>query len=777
MLCLVGSGWGQAIPALSVPLLLPGAIAFDGQGNLFLAETNRHVIRRVDLTGAITTIAGNGTQGFSGDGGSAAAARLDSPTGIVVDTAGNVFIADSHNQRVRRIDAISGMMSTVAGNGLAGFGGDGGAATRARLDQPAALALDGSGNLFIADSRNHRIRQVAIATGVITTFAGSGLQGFSGDGGPAIAAPIDSPSGLAVDVTGNLYLADMHNHRVRKVSVAGLISTVAGTGNAGFAGDGGVAAKALLALPRGLSVDAAGNVYVADANNQRVRRIAIDGTMTTVAGDGTQTLSGDGGLAPASGLNTPRGTAISPAGLVTLADAGNERVRQINAADVIVTIAGLGAALQGSLMMASPSTMTYGTSLLTATLSTSGAATGGVTFFESVAMGTNTLGSTTLTNNVAVVSLPGLSAGVHQVFSRYSGDLSHAAAQSFVSQITVAPLSVTGSAVSTSIIYGQVVPVLTASLSGVLSQDAATVALVLSTAATTLSPVGSYSVNGALTGTAAGNYRLVPLIGAAVTIGKASSVATITSASTSVVAGTPLTFSMKVVSATSGTPTGTAAVLDGGALVATVPLSGGAASFATSALGIGSHALSLAYAGDGNFLESTATSLEIAVTLGATGDFVLALTGPSGQTIASGGAASFSFAAQTQGVALSSPIVLAASALPVGFTASFNPAYLPPGGAVTTFTLTVQTSKAAAANRAVAIFAGVVCSLLPFWWRRRFVGAVMLSCLLLAGCGDRVVTAGGSAALVSYPITVTGTATTPSGAILQHTALVTLSVQ
>ena len=363
-----------SVSALTVPLILPSAIVFDTAGNLYIAETGNHVIRKVDLTGNITTIAGTGTQGFSGDAGPATSATLDSPQGLALDTKNNLYIADTHNHRIRKLNLTTGIITTIAGTTTPGFSGDTALATAAQLNLPTALALDPANNLYLADTGNHRIRKITATTGIITTIAGTGTQGFSGDRGSATSAAIDSPTGLALDTDNNLYLADTHNHRIRKIAATtGIITTIAGTGTQGFSGDTTASTTATLALPHGITIDPAGNLYLADTHNHRIRRIdATTGIITTVAGDGTQAFAGDGGPAIAASLDTPRAAAVSPSTLLTLADTGNQRIRQLDAAPApattIHTIAGLGLTTPGALTLTAPSVIAYGTGQLTATL-------------------------------------------------------------------------------------------------------------------------------------------------------------------------------------------------------------------------------------------------------------------------------------------------------------------------------------------------------------------------------------------------------------------------
>ena len=521
-LCCLHSPAQTAVSAIATPLLLPSAIVFDAQGNLYVAETANHVIRKIDRSGNLTTIAGTGTQGFGGDGGPATAAQLDSPQGLALDANQNLYIADTHNHRIRKLSLTTGIINTVAGTGIAGFAGDHASATAAQLNLPTALALDAQQNLYLADTASHRVRKIDAVTGLITTVAGDGTQGFAGDNGLATAASIDSPTGIAVDGAGNLYLADTHNHRIRMIAATtGLITTVAGTGVEAFSGDNAAASGAAVALPHGLSLDTAGNLYLADTANHRIRRIdAATGQITTVAGDGTQALAGDNGPATAASLNSPRAVVASAIAPLTLADTGNQRIRQV---------------------------------------------------------------------------------------------------------------------------------------------DAASIQTVVGTGGTTVS---------------------------------------------------------------------------------------------------------------------------------AHSDFTLAATGASSQTIVSGSAASFAFSVAMQGDPLSSPIALAATGLPRLATASFNPAYLPPGASSSAFTLTITVPATAARNRAPAaspLFFAILCLPLCVSVRRsgRHKRQTLLALLLLtaalsvcSGCGDRIRL--GSLATPSatpYTVTVSGTATTPAGTVLQHFATVTLLIQ
>jgi sugar lactone lactonase YvrE len=322
-------------PAINVPLRDPRSIKFDVAGNFYIADTGDHRIRKVNQSGVISTIAGNGLPGFSGDRGKATAAQLSSPTSLAFDGNGNLYIADRDNFRVRRISS-DGIINTVAGIGTPGLSGDNGPAVSAQV-YPFAVATDSKGNLYIADL-TFRIRKVDATTGIITTIAGTGMQGYSGDNGPAAMAAIDVVFDLAVGPDGSVYLADFGNLRVRKIDPSGMMKLVAGNGEFGFVAEGVPATLALMA-PQGVAVDTFGNVYISDFNRDQVRKVDVGtGLINTVAGDGTTGFGGDNGMATKAQLNSPFGLALDSSGLY-FADQGNQRIRRINAG-IISTVAG-----------------------------------------------------------------------------------------------------------------------------------------------------------------------------------------------------------------------------------------------------------------------------------------------------------------------------------------------------------------------------------------------------------------------------------------------------
>ena len=346
----VFSGDGGA--GTSAALSNPYGVAVDSAGNAYIADTDSNRVRLwTQSTGLITTLAGNGGSTFTGDGVAGTSAKLNAPIGVASDIARNVYVADTGNNRVRLWTASTGLIATIAGTGAAGFSGDGGAGTSAMLNSPGGIAVDVAGNVYIADSNNNRVRLLTKSTGVITTIVGTGAAGFSGDGGMGTNAMLGASAlglagfGIAVDLAGNVYIADAGNNRVRLwTQSTGIITTIAGTGAVIFVGDRGAGTNATLFYPSGIAVDAAGNAYIADMSNNRIRLwTKSTGIITTIAGTGTAAFYGDGGAGTSATLNHPGGVALDAAGNVYIADSSNIRLRLLSVSTgTITTIAGTG---------------------------------------------------------------------------------------------------------------------------------------------------------------------------------------------------------------------------------------------------------------------------------------------------------------------------------------------------------------------------------------------------------------------------------------------------
>jgi len=330
-----GGSSGEGGPATNAVFANISGLSLDGKGNLYIADTYNYRIFQVAADGTISTVVGNGKPSDSGDGGPAKSAGLDGPIGLALDASGNV--SDLGN-RIRKVTP-GGTITTVAGTGAAAYSGDGGAASKAQLYSPWGVAIDAHGNLFISDSGNHTVRKIA-PDGTISTVAGTGLAGFSGDGGAATGAQLNTPLSIALDGAGNLYVADCQNQRVRKVSAGGSIATIAGNGVRGYAGDGGPATQAQLSCPHGVAMDSAGNLYIGDTENNRVRRVGPDGVVSTMAGTGAQGSGGDGGPAAKAQLYAPTSLALDPSGNLFIADTGNSLIRKVTPDGAISTVAG-----------------------------------------------------------------------------------------------------------------------------------------------------------------------------------------------------------------------------------------------------------------------------------------------------------------------------------------------------------------------------------------------------------------------------------------------------
>lgn len=686
---------GDGGAATSATLAAPSAVAYDGNGNLYLADSLNHVVREIATNGTITTVAGTGVAGFGGDGGAATAALLDTPTGVAVDGSGNIYIADSHNQRIRLVSG--GNISTVVGTGTPGFSGDGAAASAAQLALPSGVAVDTAGNLYIADRNNQRIRKVS--GGTINTLAGDGEELFAGDGGAATAAALDLPSGVAVDTAGNVYIADRNNQRIRVVNTSGIISTLAGSGSAsfsgGFSGDGASPTAATLAKPTGVSVDAAGNVYIADTDNQRIRQVG-GGAIATIVGSGAQGFGGDSSAASQVNLNEPKAVAPDAVGNLSIGDRLNQRLR--GAALPTITFAN-----QGVGVASSPQPVTLANTGTASITVTSTAFTGSY----SAAAG-SPCGALPIT----------LTAGT-----------------SCVENLLYTPL-VTGISSGSVIFSGAGVVPQTLLLTGTAIKTATTVTLTASVA--------------------------TPFNGQADLFTAVVNVAGTVPAS------------------------GTVTFLDGTTAIGSGSLVNGVATLTTSALADGSHNITAVYAGDLNYTGNSSPVLPISVL-----DFSLNLSTANGYlTVTPGQAGVFTFTVAPVGLPFNVPIVLTATGLPPGATVSFNPQTITLGSTATTFTMTILTLVAMVEQHqffgSVTIALGLL--LLPFSQslRRRVRGTRLLTL-----CGLLLLTLGAIGGLTgcgsnngflgqyqkSYTVTVTGTATSSTGATLQRSTTVTLVVE
>ena len=323
---------GDGGPAESAAMSEPFMCVFDADGNLFVCEVGNHLVRRIDaVTGIVSTVAGRGESGYSGDGGPATDATLNEPYSLAVDSDGSIYIVDRLNAVVRKVDGGSGVISTVAGTGEPGYSGDGGPGHLAQMREPNDCFLDGAGGLLITDIQDQRVRRLDLASGIIDTFAGNGKKVRAGDGLPAREASILGARAVCMDGSGNTYIAEREGNGVRVVSADGIMGTVAGGSTEfGYSGDGGPALDATWGGPKGIRCDSEGNVIVVDTENHAIRRIdVVTGIVTTVAG-GQLGGHGDGGPATDAGLDRPHGCEIAADGSIYIADSNNHRVRAVS---------------------------------------------------------------------------------------------------------------------------------------------------------------------------------------------------------------------------------------------------------------------------------------------------------------------------------------------------------------------------------------------------------------------------------------------------------------
>ncbi len=786
LIALVSASWcSAATPAsdAAVPLLQPTSVAYDALGNLFFAESRNNVVRRLSPDGTLAIVAGSTVQGFAGDGGDALAAELDAPRGVALDAAQNLYIADTHNNRVRRVNAVTHVITTVGGTGKPGFSGDGGPAGQAQLRAPLALALDASQHLFVADSGNHRVRSIDLSSGAISTVAGTGKQGFSGDGGPAALASFDTPSGLVLDASGNLFIADAGNRRVREVSSASRqVVTVAGA----------TGMPIPLMRPEGLTLNAHGGLLISDAGNQCVYLLDLSsGRMSLVAGQRTQAFAGDHGLATLAMLDTPTGVAVAPNGDLAIADSGNARVRLVAAAgdQTVSTVAGVGSRVPGALLLEGAVEQPYGSTAVNVRLPGGEAVSGAVSLSVAGAGGSFQALSGSFQAGVARFDLSLLPAGSYELTARWAGNASFDASTSVPGVLTVRPLPLTLGTTTWSMIFGGPPPAFQNTLTGLLQQDQGQVSISVGLPAMPQLAPGVYPLPLTLSGAGAGNYVLTSTTGQ-LTVGKAPVQI--------YVSQVPGDLLATVKSTTSGVPSGAVTLLNSaGGSLGSFPLDAtGTASLSTAGLSPGSYTVTAVYSGDPDYVANQTSPQQLQVgaangsTPAPTGDFVLSSVGAGSASAPAGGTAVFSLQVRPTGEALAAPILLNVAGLPFGATASFSPSLIPPSGAASVATLTVQLPRSAAEvawnhGRVVTAALGTLCPIFLFaglrGWRHglRLLSAVLVCVvpLTLAGCGDRVAaTSAGIAAPKTYTLVVTATTTLADGAALQHTTSVTLTV-
>ncbi|MES2390975.1 MAG: Ig-like domain repeat protein [Acidobacteriota bacterium] len=713
------SGDGGA--AVGAQLHAPSKETIDSAGNLYVADTANNVIREISASGVITTFAGTGVQGYSGDTGLASAAKLNQPGGVAIDAAGNLYIADTANNVIREVSA-AGVITTVAGTGAAGYSGDGRSGISAKLNAPSGIAVDALGNLYIADTGNNVIRELTVL-GTITTIAGTGNPGYSGDNGLPTVAQLRAPTAVVVDGTGNVVFADTGNSVVREVTPLGVVKTIAGTGIPGSSGDNGLAISAQLSAPSAVAVDSGGDVYIADAVGARIRRItAATGVISTVAGDGATGSAGDNGPANAAEFSGPTGIALDGLGKLFVADTNNQSIRVINVQASSLTFADSTVGVKSSDSPQSLLVSNVGNSILTFTPPASGQNPSSSSASFSVANTSTcpilTSASSTATlgaGNSCTLQLnftPTAAGPLNGTVSLADNALNVTGAQQVVhvrnNAFATQPVNTTTTVTVTTPSYGktqvaaQIAPVtgtLIASGTVVFSIDnvAQSAVAVGGTGAATL-PAATAVAIGAGTHTISAAYtsNSSKLAGSSGSTSATISVASTTlnvSASLSVVAqGAPITLTATANTLVPEAPTGQVTFLANNVAVGTATLAGGVATLVTTVLPAGTDAITAVYSGDTNFTGSSATAVTVTVIVP---NFSMTAS-PTYLMVSAGGSGTSTLTLSAVNT-FGGPVTFTVSGLPAGASASFSPATVTVpvnGTASTAVTLTAGKQQA-----------------------------------------------------------------------------------
>ena len=686
---------GDGSQATSSNIFLPFGIAVDAAGDMFIADSSNARIREVSgASGIISTVAGNGSPGFAGDGGPATSAEISNPTSIALDPAGNIYFADNGNNLIRRIDAFTGQISTVAGTpGSHGYAGDGAAATAALLNGPNSICLDGSGNLYIADTSNNVIRMIGAATGKISTVAGTGSQSYTGDGGLAIAATLNQPWGIATTAAGGLYIADQGNNVVRLV-VAGVISTVVGNGSGGYAGDNGPAVTAQLNIPSSIVIDVAGNLYVADTGNNRVRKVnATTSYITTIAGSISESISGDDGPANAAGLYGPYGLALDGQGSLYIADVFHNRIRKVSANAVVLSYQPIRVGRTSAPMAQSLENDGNASLNIASITPISNASVDATSTTCLVGTPLASLAKCNIGADFAPTTLGTLVSGSIDVNSNASNSPGVVTVQGQVLSVDPPTINVSSSA-NPSITGSPIVFTVTATSAGTTPTGTVTLldgTTVLATVAlnsgianysTSTLTAGSHSITATYAGDSSNgsgtSQALIQVVHDAV----APTTISIASNPNPVVAGAVLKLTANiqptVAGSGSGTISGTVTFYDGANSLGVAIVTNGASTLSVTTLTPGTHSLTGVYSGSTNYGPSTSPALSQSVTLATTTTALASSANPS----SAGGSLTLTATITSNGGAATGPVTFfdGATKLGIGQLNSFGVATLTVSG-------------------------------------------------------------------------------------------------